>query len=545
MSIVWFGLVASCGTAPDEDVWFVEEAAQRGIAFTHMSGFRDRPYLPEIMGGGVALVDVDNDGDLDIYFVQSGWHLGSPADAAEMPPNELYLNDGTANFTKASSQPVTNNTGYGMGVTSGDYDNDGDVDLYVTNLGENILLRNDGQGRFEDVTERAGVSDPNWSTAASFADFDRDGDLDLLVVNNLHWSAEDELDCYARGVLTYCLPTNYQAPARDTMFRNNGDGTFENVTSAAGFDLAFGNGLGTVPADFNGDGLLDLFVANDTMVNQLWLNQGGWRFANRAVQWACAVDDHGFAKAGMGIDAVDLDDDLDQDVVVVNLEGQTDSVFVNESTYFRDRTSHAGLGSGSRRFTRFGIALADFDNDGVVDLIEANGKVDGDPRNEVDEFAEPNMLFKGQLDGGLIRFKQLATIDGTATPQTHTSRALAVGDLDQDGDLDVVIVNRDAPPYVLMNEIGERKNWIRFRVLNQFGSDALGATVQLKQGEKEQLRYVKVAGSYLSSHEPFVHFGLDSETTVQDVTVVWSTGETKNYGSFEAGQVVTFSMEIP
>ena len=406
-------LLLACSPQVEEEVWFVDEAAERGIRFEHVSGFMDRPYLPEIMGGGVALIDVEGDGDLDIYFVQSGWHLGSEPEPANIPPNELYLNDGKGQFTRVSTEELPKQVAYGMGVTTGDYDNDGDTDLYITNLGENALLQNDGRGGFEDITIAAGVSDPAWSTAATFSDFDVDGDLDLFVVNNLKWSAETEIDCYSRGIPTYCLPTNYQAPARDSIFRNNGDGTFTNVSKEVGIELAYGNGLGTVPADFDGNGFLDLFVANDTMVNQLWLNQGNWRFVNRAVQWACAVDNHGFAKAGMGVDAIDLDDDLDQDVLVVNLEGQSDSVYVNQGSYFRDQTSHVGLGAGSRRFTRFGIALADFDNDSVVDLLEANGKVDGDPKNEKDEFAEPNILFKGKYVDGLVRFEEMERIDGT------------------------------------------------------------------------------------------------------------------------------------
>lgn len=537
-STLGFALLLACNPPIHDDVWFTDKAIERGIEFTHESGFKDRPYLPEIMGGGVALVDVEGDGDLDIYFVQSGWHLGSEVQPSDVPPNELYRNDGSGHFTRAPIDEVPATIAYGMGVTTGDYDNDGDTDLYITNLGENALLRNDGHGRFDDVTLEAGVSDPKWSTAATFSDFDADGDLDLFVVNNLKWSAANEINCYSRGIPTYCLPTNYQSPARDSMFRNNGDGTFTDVTSEAGIELAYGNGLGTVPADFDGNGLLDLFVANDTMVNQLWLNQGDLRFVNRAVQWACAVDNHGFAKAGMGVDTIDLDDDLDHDVLVVNLEGQSDSVYVNQGTYFRDQTSHVGLGAGSRRFTRFGIAFADFDNDSVIDLLEANGKVDGDPKNETDVFAEPNMLFKGKFIDGLVRFEPMVRIDGTESTQTHTSRALAVGDLDLDGDIDAVIVNRDWHPYVLINTVGQDFNWIRFRVLNQYGSDAIGATVTLSIGDKRQRRYVKVAGSYLSSHDPHVHFGLGEVEKVSDVLVRWPTGEEQQFGDFQANQIV-------
>ena len=538
---LWFALLlAGCQQPGTVKPWFTEEATARGIEYVHVSGFKDHPYLPEITAGGVALFDVENDGDLDLYFVQSGWHLASKPDLTnpDIPANVLYVNDGLGNFSESQSLGALQERGYGMGVATGDYDNDGDTDLYITNLGENALLRNEGNLQFSNVTEEAGLSTPGWSTAAAFSDFDGDGDLDLFVVNYLHWSVANEMHCYARGTLTYCLPTNYDAPAQDSMFRNNGDGTFEEISTFAGMHRAFGNGLGTVPADFNDDGLLDIFVANDTMVNQLWLNQGGFRFADRAFAWACAVDNHGITKAGMGIDTVDIDDDLDQDVIVVNLEGQTDSMFVNENTYFRDRTSRVGLGSGSRRFTRFGVVLADFDNDGVVDLYEANGKVDGDPHNEVDEFAEPNTLLQGIVTNDGLRFIALSSADGTTNPGVHTSRGLALGDIDNDGDLDVVIINRDATPYLLINQVGGDNHWIKFRVMNEHDSDAIGAKVNIRVGSKEQIRTVKVSGSYLSAHDPRVHFGLAAYEEVTDVQVTWPNGTSKYFGSFEANQII-------
>ena len=526
-------------------VWFHEEATQRGITYHHQSGFKDRPYLPEITGGGVALIDVDADNDLDLYFIQSGWHLADPegSDSLSALPNELFINDGLANFSKAQNAGEIGNTGYGMGATVGDYDNDGDPDIYVTNYGDNALLQNDGKGRFKDVTLEAGLSEPSWSTASTFIDIDTDGDLDLFVVNYLHWQVATELDCYSRGVLTYCLPTNYQAPAMDSLYENNGDGTFTEITVQSGIHKAFGNGLGVVAADFNGDARPDLFVANDTMVNQLWINEGNNQFTDRAFEWGCAVDNHGIEKAGMGVDTADIDNDLDFDVLVVNFEGQTDSVFMNQNTYFRDETSRLGLGSGTRQFTRFGIALADFDNDGLLDLMEANGKVDGDPTNPVDEFAEPNSLYKGTSTGAGFKFVGIATSDGTADPLKHTSRALAVGDLNRDGRLDAVVVNRDAEPYLLINETEPSANWIRFRVMNGHGSHAIGATVSLTVGETRRISTVKVSASYLSAFDPVVHFGLGNEEEALGVVVRWPTGEVRELGNLTSNQTISVASD--
>lgn len=532
-------LLVACTNQSTNQIWFSDEAEERGVEFMHKSGFVERPYLPEIVGGGVALLDVEDDGDLDLYFVQGGFHLASEGSETSFHTDELYLNDGEGRFTFHPHRSDEEQRLYGMGATAGDYDNDGDTDLYITNVGANELLQNDGSGNFTDVAIEAGVDDQSWSTAATFTDFDNDGDLDLFVTNYLRWSARSELDCYARGVMTYCLPTNYKSPAQDILYRNNGDGTFSFATYSAGLPEAFGNGLGVVPADFDGNGYIDVFVANDTMVNQLWLNQGNWRFKDYAYEWGCAVDNHGFAKAGMGVDAADVDNDDDQDVLVVNLEGQTDSFFVNQKTYFRDQTSRASLGSGSRRFTRFGVVLADFDNDTVLDLYEANGKVDGNPKNADDEFAEPNTLFRGSLVDNGLHFEPLATPDGTENPQSHTSRGLAIGDIDRDGDLDVVIANRDARPYVLVNQVADDTEWIRFRVLNRFGSDAIGATVSLTIDGKRQIRYVKVAGSYLASHDPHVHFGLGRAKQVEDVVVRWPTGEKYSIDLLESRQFRT------
>ena len=537
--------LVSCSESPrnsetNDEPWFNEESHTRGVDFRHQSGYETRSLLPEIVGNGVALADFDGDGNLDIYFVQSGRNLEIPADrqTQPFPGNELYFNIGAGKFMKSIHQDDSGDMGYGMGVAPGDYDNDGDIDLYITNLGPNVLLQNDGSGRFTDVTELAGVGDTGWSTAATFNDFDLDGDLDLFVVNYLRWTPQLELDCYARGELTYCLPTNYNSQLKDRLYKNNGDGSFTDVTVSTGLDLAYGNGLGVVTADFNLDNKMDIFVANDTMENQLWLNQGNLRFLNDAVYWGCTVDDHGIAKAGMGTDAADLDDDVE--VIVVNFEGQTDSLFRNETEYFVDSTSEAGLGKGSRAYTRFGVVFADLDNDGTIDPYEANCKVDGKAASKEDVFAEPNILFKGLRTEKFIRFEEVAPQGGVAGALVNTSRGAAVGDLNDDGALDLVVTNRDAVPYPLINRNKSGHNWIRFRLTDQYSRASQGIVVSGLVGKARKYRSVKISSSFLAAHDSRVHFGLGNESTIQDVEVRWLDGELERFGNF----VVNVEVEL-
>ena len=512
---------------PASPAWFVDEAAKRGIDFRHVSGADGRFRIPEITGSGAALADFDGDGDLDIYLVQSGL-LG----AASPHSDRLYINTGDGYFEPGLDVP--DGDGYGMGVAAGDYDNDGDVDLYVTNLGPNVLLRNDGGGAFENVAAAAGVDEPGWGASAAFLDLDADGDLDIFLANYIKWSEETELECYMAGVRTYCPPQNYKAAAPDVLFRNNGDGTFTDASRDAGLKLKFGNGFGVVGADFDGNGRTDVFVANDMTVNQLWLNQGGLRFVESALEWGCGVDEYGQAKAGMGVAAADLDDDADADVLVVNLEGQTNSLFLNQGNWFEDATAAFGL-SASRKHTRFGVALADFDNDGRLDLFEANGRVAHAEAGEGDLFAEPNLLHRGTPAGP---FELVAPPGGVSPPLVHTSRGLAVGDVDNDGGLDLLVVNRDAPPYLLMNQAPQRGSWLRFRVQTRHGRDAHAATVSLRVAGRSIHRDVQPAASYLSSNDSRVHFGLDDADGATDVTVRWPEGDTELFGDFKAGQTV-------
>lgn len=547
--LVLLSLSAACSdgerAATGDTPWFSEEAVLRGIDFRHQSGQSGSagPLLfPDIMGAGAALVDVDGDGDLDVYLVQGG--LLSERGAADKtgPANQLYFNQGGGRFVAALDPGAAADRGYGMGVTAGDYDNDGDVDLYVTNVGPNVLLRNDGKGHFEDVSAAAGVDHPGFGTAAAFLDLDRDGDLDLFVVNYVDWERSMERDCFHGGVRTYCPPTNYAAPGMDVLYRNNGDGSYTDITSAAGIDLAYGDhggnsrasrpGLGLIGADFNQDGLIDLFVANDLMVDQLWINLGDLRFQDQATLWGCNVDEHGIAKAGMGVAAADVDNDGDVDLLVVNNMSQTDSFFRNQGSYFVDVTSIVGLGASSRRNTRFGVVLADFDNDGRLDLYHANGGIAAIQTTDGDPYSQPNVLYQHTADG---RFVEVRPDGGVESPLVHTSRGLAYGDVDDDGGIDLLVVNRDGPPYLLMNQVASRGNWLRFRVVSREGRDAHGATVSLTAGEHRLNRDVQTAGSYLASNDPRVHFGLGGETRALDVAVRWPTGELELFGDFDVG----------
>ena len=519
-------------TAPP---WFEEVAVARGITFTHRSGHETRHLLPEIMGGGAALFDMDGDGHLDIFLVQSG-KLAAPAGTPT--GHRLYRNRGDGTFEDVSDRSgIAAVAGYGMGIATGDYDNDADVDLYVTALGANVLLQNDGQGRFTDVTRTAGVAGSGWSTSATFADIDADGRLDLFVTRYVDWRPEVERECYSlTGVIDYCSPKNYDAPTASLLFRNNGNGSFTDISRPSGVAAAVGNGLGVVADDVNGDGRVDLFVANDGTPNHLWMNLGNARFAESALMAGVAIDQDGAPKAGMGVHAADLDDDGDNELIVMNLDAESDSFFRNEGKFFVDDTVKVGLRVVSRRFTRFGVALLDFNNDGLIDLYEANGRVGLQAETfATDPYAEPNLLFRGVAGG---RFEEVTPRGGTVQPLIATSRAAAFGDLDNDGGIDIVVANRDAAPHVLRNVAPSRGHWLLLRVLERNGRDAIGAVLSIAAGSKTLRRDVRTGYSYLAANDPRVHIGLGDITRVESVTVRWADGSRERFGPFEADGIV-------
>ena len=542
MNLIRYCLIACClyllgCSLPDGDHtvavnnWFQDEAQTRGIDFLHVSGYGNQTnelaLLPEIVGSGVALVDIDSDGDLDAYFVQGGGRYTENPELRE--PNQLYINRGDGTFEKSVGMA---DRGYGMGVAVGDYDSDGDIDVYVTNVGANTLWRNDGNLKFKEVSLQAGVNDEGWGTAAAFVDADNDGDLDLFVVNYIDWSLSIERECRVRGVPTYCSPNTYGAPAQDRLYENKGDGTFVDVTEKSGVSRSYGNGLGLGIGDFNKDGWVDIFVANDQTLNQLWINQGDMRFVNVAAEYGVAMDDMGLAKAGMGVAVEDLDDDADLDLLVVNLGGETDSFYRNEGDFFVDHTHRIGL-SSTRDNTRFGVVLADFDNDGLLDLYEANGKVDASILGVDDAFAETNRLYKGVRDQEGVSF---INSEFNAMPR-YTSRAAAVGDIDNNGSLDVLVTNRDAAPFLLMNKIGSQNNWIRIDIRDRNGSPVIGARVSAVIGGRTVNRELRVASSFLSSSEAIIHFGLGREKVVNSLVINYPSGQRASYDTVDAGQV--------
>jgi enediyne biosynthesis protein E4 len=513
--------------------WFEDIADRAGIRFVHRSGHRDKFYLPEIIGGGAALFDMDNDGDLDLYLVQSG-NLFAPRDKPE--GNRLYRNRGDGTFDDVTAGSGADVAGYGMGVAAADFDNDGSADLYVTNFGANVLLKGDGRGHFADVTAKAGVASSGWSTSAAFLDYDGDGDLDLIVAHYLNWRRSAEVECYSlTGVPDYCSPKTYDLPSHSALYRNNGNGTFTDDTDRAGLRAATGNGLGVVAGDVNGDGRIDIFVANDGTPNHLWLNRAGARFENAALAMGCAVDLDGKPKAGMGVSLADVDGDGDLDLLVVNLDGESDSFYRNEKTFFRDDAAAVGLRTVSRPFTRFGAGILDFDNDGLLDLYEANGRVGRQSTLfSSDPYAEPNLLFRGVAGS---RFEEVQPRGGTAPLLVGSSRAAAFGDVDNDGGIDIVVVNRDARPYLLRNVVTGRGHWAMLRVLDEHGRDALGAELTMTVGARAVRRDVRAAYSYLASNDPRVHVGLGKETAVRDVRVRWPDGRRERFGDVAGGKI--------
>ncbi len=558
LSLASVALIALPAAAATDGPLFKDVATETGLAFVHFNGMSGEHYFPEMTGQGGALLDYDNDGDLDLYVVQ-GSVLGPgktmedvffPPPGPHPPSDRLFRNEligGASKGLRFTDVTVESGlakiaTGYGMGVASGDFDNDGFVDLYVTNYGSNQLLRNRGDGTFIDVTASAKVDDTAWSTSASFFDFDRDGWLDLFVANYVVFDLKRNPKCFATSSRRdYCGPSSFDGIA-DRLWRNRGDGTFEDVSTRSRIDGVKAAGLGVVAADFDEDGWIDLYVANDGEPNHLWLNQRDGTFRDEALLGGVAVNREGAPEASMGVLATDFDTDGDADLFMTHLMGETNTLYVNDGGgLFEDRTLETGLSADSLPFTSFGTAWLDVENDGRLDLMIANGAVrilealaGGGERFPL---AQSNQLFLNR--GG--RFEDATARAGKPFQIAEVSRGTAVGDLDNDGDADLVVFNNNGPLRLLRNEVGQETPWLGLRLTGTGGGrDMLGARVEvLRTGQPPHWGRVVTDGSYCSANDPRVLIGLGKATKVSSVRVYWPDGSKETWDTPKVGQYLT------
>ncbi|HEY0764500.1 MAG TPA: CRTAC1 family protein [Pyrinomonadaceae bacterium] len=532
-------------------VVFKEVAEQVGLKFQHYNGMTGKFYLPEITGSGGALFDFDNDGDLDVFLVQGNvlepntqpGNTLFPWRGPESPRGKLFrnnLNTGKLSFTDVTQQSGIVATGYGMGGAVGDINNDGLPDLYVSNLGTNQMYLNKGGGKFADVTKESGTDDPRWSTSASFFDYDRDGWLDLMVVNYADFTTANSPACYAATTAKdYCTPRVFRAPG-NRLFHNKGNGVFEDVTVSAGVSKDFGHGLGIVTADLNDDGWIDIYVANDGDQNQLWTNQKNGTFVNDALLAGVAVNRNGQTEAGMGVDVGDVDGNGTDDIFVTHLMDETNTLFLNlGKALFEDRTREAGLGMPGRRFTGFGTFFFDYDNDGWLDLFVANGAVQLLPElvrvNNPFPLGQPNQLFRNTGKGSFVEITDQAELQ-----PLEVSRGAALGDVDNDGDTDVLVTNNNGPARLLLNQVGNKNHWLGLRLVGKSGRDMLGAQVEIVITEKNTLRRrVRTDGSYLVGNDPRVLVGLGANTRVPKLRVHWPDGTVEELKDLQTDRYTT------
>lgn len=533
---------------------FRDIAADVGLAFHHFTGATGEYFMPEIMGSGVALFDYDNDGDLDVYLIQgSTFDPAQDPHRSKFPPppgwkpgNRLFRNllseTGKLQFVDVTEKAGVGHIGYGMGVAVGDYDNDGFQDLYVTNFGHNVLYHNNGDGTFTDVTEKAGVDDPRWSTGAAWVDYDGDGRLDLFVANYLDFTVKGNRQCFAStGERDYCTPKMYQpVPAR--LFHNRGDGTFEDVTAAAGIGAAMGPGLGIVCADFNGDGWSDIYVANDGAAAHLWMNQKNGTFKERGALSGAALSPDGLPQAGMGVTAADFDGDGNEDIFKTNLANEGSNLYVNDGAgNFHDAATELGLFLPSFPYTGFGTEWFDYDNDGHLDLFIANGAVNRieSLRSAPYPFGQPNLLFHNE--GAGKKFRDVTAAAGPVFAISEVSRGAAFGDIDNDGAVDIVVANNNGPVRLLLNQDQSinRNHWLLVSLeATQGNRFAMGAKVEIRQRTRMLLRRVHTDSSYLSANDVRVHFGFGEDANIQSLIVHWPSGHKEAWDKLKADQIV-------
>ena len=495
-------------------------ASTSGITFQHVNGRSSDYYLPETTGAGCAFLDYDNDGWMDIYLVNSG-----KCDFfAPNPPlrNALYRNNRDGTFTDVTEKAGVPGSGYGMGAAVGDYDGDGFPDLYVTQYGRSILYHNNGDGTFTDVTEKAGVAAAGWASSAVWFDYDNDGRLDLFVCRFVDFDKSKNKFCgnEQTGERYYCIPRAY-APARSWLFHNNGNGTFTDVSQESGIAKVLGKAWGVVATDINNDGWMDLFVANDTVANFLFLNKRNGKFEDIGLESGVAYSQDGRARSGMGVDSADFDQDGWQDLFVTNVDQEMYSIYRNNHDLtFDDMAGPTGVGKLTRLMSGWGVKFFDYDNDGNLDLFIANGHPDDKIEQHSSHVAyrEPLLLFHNNGRG----LEDVSALAGPAFAQRLAARGMAVGDFNNDGALDVVVAVNGGPPLLLKNAAAQENHWLGLRLIGKkCNSDAVGAKIAWQAGDLKRTRLKVGGGSYLSSHDSREVLGIGKRTKIDKLEIKW------------------------
>ena len=510
-----------CTIAVTEPI-FVDVTESAGITFVHTDGRSGVRLFNEFLGSGGGFFDYDGDGDLDIYLVNGAIQTGEGQE--QTPHNVLYRNNGDNTFTDVTNEAGVGSRAYGTGAAVGDYDNDGDIDLYVANFGEDQLYQNNSDGTFTDVTTHAQVGNSNWGTSCAFADVDNDGDLDLYVANYAAYTLKDDIRCEERGVHVYCGPHAYPA-VHDTFYKNNGDGTFTDVSVLSRpSDLIPQHGLGVTFGDYDADGDTDLYVANDQDPNFLFQNGGNGNFLEVALISGVCYNDMGKEEAGMGTDFGDYDNDGWLDLTVSNYQTETNTVYHNhDGTFFTDNTITSGIAEVTHGYLGWGIKFFDYDNDGHQDIFVANGHL-MDNINLLEKhvtYPQRNLLFRNLGDGRFANV--MSETDGLALEKV--SRGAAVGDYDNDGDLDILVTNCNQRPDLLQNAIGNRNNWIQIQVVGEKSNrSGIGAKITVVTGTHVQYWEVQSGGSYLSFHDLRAHFGVGKAERIDLLEIRWQSG---------------------
>ena len=534
VSLWWMFCIPS---APAQNVTFRDITAQAGIHFKHYNGAFGKKYLPETMGPGCAFIDYDNDGWPDILLVNGENWPGHVGPASTM---KLFHNNHDGTFTDVTRKAGLALSMFGLGAAVGDYDNDGFDDLFITAVGQSHLFHNNGNGTFTDVTKSAGMWGPNeFSTSAAWLDYDRDGKLDLVVGNYVQWSEKDDLYCTIDGAhKSYCTPESYKGSSA-RLWHNLGSGKFEDATQKANFLDPTSKSLGVAVFDYNGDGWPDILLANDTQPNKLYLNKQNGTFEEKAIPAGIAFSEDGVARAGMGVDAADYDRSGHPSIIITNFANQMLSLYHNEGNgLFVDEAPRSEVGRATLVTLGFGCFFFDFDNDGWTDIFVADGHIE-DAIERVQKrvhYAEPPHLFRN-VGGG--KFEEVTSLMGTAFAGPKVARGAAYADINNDGELDVLLTTNGGPAYLFRNEGGSNHS-LRIKLVGtKSNRDGIGAVVRVSSGKDQQWQMLHSGSSYLSQSELVLTFGLGGASKADSVELQWSSGQVDKLSNIAAGQTVT------